>query len=218
MNKRAFTLIELLVTIAIIGILAAFLVPVLGKAREGGRRAMCANNLRQIGLAWHMYLEEHNETFPIFEMASGAYEFGGKQGTGGGLTADAKPLNPYLDIYSEDDKNTLEVFHCPSDTAGIKKPIYGNVSYFNLYGTSYTANIYLLYGVSLSSISTPYSKLLLAQDAYIGYIASHGGNYPHAKVNVVFLDGHVKMHDLNTDWGAGGGSEVFEYWQAEYGY
>lgn len=64
MKNRAFTLIELLVVIVIIGIIAAFLVPALGKVRENARRAMCANNLRQIGMAFHMYIDEHNFRFP----------------------------------------------------------------------------------------------------------------------------------------------------------
>ena len=64
MREKAFTLLELLVVIVIIGLLAALLLPAFGRAREGARRAMCANNLRQIGIAWHMYLDDHNETFP----------------------------------------------------------------------------------------------------------------------------------------------------------
>lgn len=64
-NRRsAFTLIELLVVIAIIAILAAILFPVFARAREQARKASCTSNVKQLGLAWMMYVQDNDETFP----------------------------------------------------------------------------------------------------------------------------------------------------------
>lgn len=59
-----FTLIEILVVVAIIALLVAILMPTLGKAREQGKRAVCAGNFMNIGKAWHMYAHDMDGYFP----------------------------------------------------------------------------------------------------------------------------------------------------------
>jgi len=202
MDKKAFTLIELLVVIAIIGILAGLFLPVLGRIREGARRAQCANNLRQHGVAWYLYLDDHNECFPKWagptSMQCTSRTFGGKV-AGGDYNAEIRPLNSYLDV---NNASSAEIFHCPDDT----KPAIYFETIFDFWGTSYFCNWrILLYEPapgpnapnaprSLSTITNPKDKVYLEMCAE-DILPGHGGK-GHVDENtptmVLFVDGHVK--------------------------
>ena len=214
MNKKAFTLIELLVTIVIIGIIAALLLPALGRVRGGIRRAHCVNNLRQIGVAWYLYLDDHDNCFPVYDDGSelvprigdtycNESTFGGKV-AGFTQRANTRPLNKYLNVVTElGDEAASEIFHCPSDKPGVffsdgYIPLYKlQMSTFDIYGNSYLANRNILYYEvgnkpvprPLSTVATPYSETWLVRDFNL---YSHGDH--RAKVhswNILYLDSHV---------------------------
>src|ERR1039458_7234082 len=63
-DYAAFTLIELLVVIAIIAILAALLLPALGKAKVLGQGVACSSNLKQLQLCWQLYSEDNADNLP----------------------------------------------------------------------------------------------------------------------------------------------------------
>jgi prepilin-type N-terminal cleavage/methylation domain-containing protein len=72
-SGRGFTLIELLVVIAVIAVLVAILFPVFAQARASARAAACLSNVRQIGMADNMYLQDYDETFPIIRGKANGY-------------------------------------------------------------------------------------------------------------------------------------------------
>ncbi len=84
-TRSAFTLVELLVVIAIIAIMASFLFPVFGRARENARKTACMNNLKQLGLGFAQYTADYDRGYPgagpFQRWGNGGHWVGGTNGT-----------------------------------------------------------------------------------------------------------------------------------------
>ena len=123
-HKRGFTLIELLVVIAIIAILSSIMLPVFAAAKERGRSAVCQSNLRQIGIAFHLYLEDYDGMYPCTNnllLWNGRYW--------------CWPLKPYISLGANPvggnplvaDSKGRNILLCPSDLSAESK--YDGTSY-----------------------------------------------------------------------------------------
>ncbi|MGO8700800.1 MAG: type II secretion system protein [Limisphaerales bacterium] len=164
---RAFSLIELLVTIAILGMLAALLLPTLGRASEAGRTTECKSNLHQIGLALQLYVQQNNNRLPVM------YDLPLSQ-----PPTDLAVINNVL----ASQLASPAVLRCPSDAARL----------FAQTGSSYSWNS-LVNGenadelqIFLRQLSTTKVPLVFDKQKFHAALGAKRG------VNFLYADGHVK--------------------------
>ncbi|OGV48577.1 MAG: hypothetical protein A2X49_05335 [Lentisphaerae bacterium GWF2_52_8] len=161
MKTKPFTLLELLIVVAIIGLLAGMLMPAFVKSREVAKSSVCKNNLRNLGIAFNLYVQESKDIMPFAALMPSL-----------NLNSDP-PITEVLAPHLQGDK---KVFACPSD---ITK------NYFASEGASYEYNAML--GGRKISLRTAGTKTMILHD----YEPFHGpANTPGAE-NYLFGDGHV---------------------------
>jgi prepilin-type N-terminal cleavage/methylation domain-containing protein/prepilin-type processing-associated H-X9-DG protein len=166
--QRAFTLIELLVVIAIIGVLAALLLPTFGRAKESARGAACIGNLRQVGLALQMYVQENRNRMPYMR----------------DRIPDEPPTNnfPSVDKVLAGELGNVQVLRCPSDRADL----------FGRTGSSYSWNS-LLNGQDADNMKILTFAFAPTQvPVMFDKEAFHAARGKGREVNYLYADGHIK--------------------------
>ncbi len=148
--RRGFTLIELLVVIAIIAILAAVLFPAFAQARDKARATACMSNMKQLGVALQMYLQENDERL-FFRSSTTAANTRANVSTSGNNLKWWNQLMPYL--------KTPNVFACFSDSNPTLSPdINGNPTVTRSYVVSNAVE-----DLNMSQITNPASAIVVSE-------------------------------------------------------
>ena len=203
-KKGGFTLIELLVVIAIIAILAAILFPVFAKAREAARKASCQTNMKEIALAFNMYLTDYDAkcfTWATYSGATGASAQAMQRQRGRVPPNAGDPLVTWAMRLNSHIKNK-EIIWCPSDSAQDMSVAATSVS------VSYWLKACIDANYSGGTANAPWKEgdfnFPSEQALFYENKTFHWGSEDLAdgkSVNVAFFDNHVKTVRL-VDVGA----------------
>ncbi|MHB9035875.1 MAG: type II secretion system protein [Armatimonadota bacterium] len=197
-EETGFTLIELLVVIAIIAILAAILFPVFSSAKKRAQQASCLSNLRQIGQAMGLYVDNAEGCWPsmrVFSPNLPSYKYNMISNFGlveSNLTAYAGVANTFLSKYSKN----AGVFWCPADKA---KPGTASTSYMYRYVIGWST---FRYGtVRESDFARPSKQIFFHETtafhremAKSSEIAGTSVKVP--VINAVYVDGHSRHYQV----------------------
>jgi len=195
-RRRGFTLIELIVVMAIIAILVALLLPAVQQAREAARRTQCKNNLKQLALAMHNYLDMHS-TFPpgyvarnVVPLDPPALETGSGFAWGALLLPflDQGPLLGGIDLNGDSmlpadvaiGINSISTMICPSDHAPLTFSVGDGLSTYTLARANYVG-MYGFGDINIAPRSTTGTGNSVPQqlDTHIRY---SGRNVQHGHV------------------------------------
>ena len=194
----AFSLVELLTVIAIIGILAAMLLPVLSRSQMRAQRALCGNDLGQLGIAFHLFMHDHDGKFPMQVPVS---EGGSQEFVQGGYAMDGEFYFSYrhFQVLSNESIEP-KILICPADTrppaANMAALQNSNLSYFVGVDADFGKPNSILAG-DRNIIDVPQPNPSIVHGG-TGYQLRWTKELHQFKGNVLFADGHVEEWNNST--------------------